>query len=133
MVEAALTPRLIQEGAELLQALDAAGLSPDAAFWFYFSDINAWKLVLAEVKVGQDGPREVYKRIQRALGARSDKIKTLSLDDVAVAKPDDPVVSVIKRAVRTGPETAGMRFSQNVIDGVLIEDAYIYRLAKPAA
>ncbi len=133
MVEATLTPELIQEGAELLKALDAAGLSPDAAFWFYFSDINAWKLVLAEVKVGPQGPREVYKQIQRTLGALSDKIKTLSLDDVAVAKPDAPVVSVLKRAVRTGPGIGGIRFSQNVIDGVLIEDAYIYRLAKPAA
>ncbi len=133
MVEATLTPELIQEGAELLNALDAAGLSPDAAFWFYFSDINAWKLVLAEVKVGPQGPREVYKQIQRTLGALSDKIKTLSLDDVAVAKPDAPVVSVLKRAVRTGPGIGGIRFSQNVIDGVLIEDAYIYRLAKPAA
>ncbi len=133
MVEAALTPQLIQEGADLVQALDAAGLAPDAAFWFYLSDINAWKLVLAEMKVGSQGPREVYKQIQRTLGALSDKIKNLSLDDVAVAKPDAPVVSVLKKAVRTGPGIAGIRFSQNMIDGVLIEDAYIYRLAKPAA
>ena len=132
MVETALTPPLIQEGGELLQALDKAGLAPDAAFWFYFSDVNAWKLVLAEMKVGPRGPREVYKQIQRTLGALSDKIKTLSLADVAVAKPDAPIVSVLKRAVRTGPGIGGIRFSQNVIDGVLIEDAYIYRLAKPA-
>jgi hypothetical protein len=133
MVEAALTPQLIQEGADLVQALDAAGLAPDAAFWFYFPDINAWKLVLAEMKVGPQGPREVYKQIQRTLGALSDRIKTLSLDDVAVAKPDAPVVSVLKKALRTGPGIGGIRFSQNIIDGVLIEDAYIYRLAKPAA
>ena len=132
MVEAALTPQLIQEGAELLQALDKAGLAPDAAFWFYFSDVNAWELVLAELMVGPRGPREVYKQIQRTLGALSDKIKTLSLADVVVAKPDAPIVSVLERAVRTGPGIGGIRFSQNVIDGVLIEDAYIYRLAKPA-
>ena len=132
MVGTALTPQLIEEGAELLRALDAAGLIPDAAFWFYFSDINAWKLVLAEMRVGPAGPREVYKQVQRALGTRADKIKSFSLADVVVAKPDAPVVSVLKRALRVERNAGGVRFSQNVIDGVLIEDAYIYRLAKSA-
>ena len=132
MVGAALTPQLIEEGAELLQALNAAGLTPDAAFWFYFSDINAWKLVLAEMRVGPDGPREIYRQVQRTLDARSDKIRSFSLADVVVAKPDAPIVSVLKRALRVERNAAGVRFSQNVIDGVLIEDAYIYRLAKPA-
>ena len=132
MVDAALTPQAIQEGAELLQALDEAGLTPDAAFWFYFSDINAWKLVLAEMRVGPDGPREVYRQVQRALSNRADKIKSFSLADVVVAKPDAPVVSVLKRALRVERNAGGVRFSQNMIDGVLIEDAYIYRLAKPA-
>jgi len=132
MVGAALTPQLIEEGAELLQALDASGLTPDAAFWFYFSDINAWKLVLAEMRVGPDGPREVYKQVQRTLDALSDTIKSFSLADVVVAKPDAAVVSVLKRALRVERNAGGVRFSQNVIDGVLIEDAYIYRLAKPA-
>jgi hypothetical protein len=134
MVEAALTPQLIQEGADLVQALDAAGLTPDAAFWLYSPDINAWKLVLADVKVGSQGPREVYRQIQRTLRALSDKITILSLDDVVAAKPDAPVVSVLKKvARRAGPGIGGIRFSQSMIDGVLIEDAYIYRLAKPAA
>jgi len=40
-------------------------------------------------------------------------------------------VSVLKKALRVEPGARGIRFSQNVIDGVLIEDAYVYRLAKP--
>lgn len=133
MVKTALTPQLIQEGAELLQALDTAGLAPDAAFWLYFPDVNAWKLVLADMKVGPQGPRGVYRQVQRVLGTLSDTVKALSLADIAVAKPDAPVVAVLRRAIRTGPGVGGIRFSQNVIDGVLIEDAYIYRLAKPAS
>src|SRR5262245_55176043 len=116
MVGAALTPQLIEEGAELLQALDAAGLTPDAAFWFYFSDISAWKLVLAEMRVGPDGPREVYRQVQRTLDAHSDRIKSFSLADVVVAKPDAPIVSVLKRALRVERNAGGVRFSQNVID-----------------
>ena len=44
MVETQLTPELMEEGAALVRALDEAGLSPDAALWFYFPDINAWKI-----------------------------------------------------------------------------------------
>lgn len=133
MVEASLTPQLVEEGAALIQALDAADMSPDAAFWFYMPDIKAWKLVLAEIKVGSQGPREIYKQIQRVLSSLSKEARALALEDIALAKPDAPVVSVLRKAVRTGPGISGIRFSQNIIDGVLIEDAYIYRLAKPDA
>ena len=109
-------------------------MSPDAAFWFYMPDIKAWKLVLAEVKVGSQGPREVYKQVQRVLNSLSKTTtEALPLEDIVLAKPDSPVVSVLRKAIRTSPGISGIRFSQNVIDGVLIEDAYIYRLAKPAA
>jgi len=108
MVGTALTPQLIEEGAELLRALDAAGLTPDAAFWFYFSDINAWKLVLAEMRVGPAGPREVYKQVQRALGTRADKIKSFSLADVDVeagrpsrVRPEESTTRRTQRGRRT--------------------------------
>jgi hypothetical protein len=133
MVGTSLTPKLIEEGAALVQALDKAGVSPDAAFWFYSSDIQGWKLVLAEMKLGPEGPRKIYRQIQRTLSSLPQDDRAISLDDVAVAKPDAPIVAVLKRAVRTGPGVSGIRFTQNVVDGILIEDAYIYRLAKPAA
>jgi len=83
------------------------------------------------MRVGPSGPREVYKQVQRTLDALSNSIEAISLADVVVAKPDAPVVSVLKKALRVEPGARGIRFSQNVIDGVLIEDAYVYRLAKP--
>ena len=41
--------------------------------------------------------------------------------------PDAPVVALLRTAIRTGPGISGIRFKNNVIDGTLIEDAYIYR------
>jgi hypothetical protein len=130
MVEVQLTQQLIDQGAQVVSALDRAGVQPDAAFWFYFPDIRAWKLVLADVKLGSQGPREIYKRIQRTL-ANAPAANAISLDDVVLAKPDAAVVAVLKKAVRTGPGISGVRFTQNMIDGVLVEDAYIYRLSQP--
>ena len=133
MVETQLTPELIREGATLVEALDRSGVSPDAAFWLYYPDIAVWKLLLAEVKVGHAGPREVYREVQKTLNGLRAQITHLSLEDVAVAKPDDPVIKLLSTVVATGPKLEGFRFTHNVVNGTLIEDAYIYRLKRPAA
>jgi hypothetical protein len=128
MVETDLTEEMIKTGAALIGKLDERGMQPDAAFWFYFPDLEAWKLVIAEVKVGKQGPKEVYRQVQKILGKFSRELHGLSLDDVALAKPDAPMVAILRVAIRTGPGISGIRFKHNVINGTLIEDAYIYRL-----
>ncbi len=127
MVETSLTKELIEAGATLVRKLDESGLQPDAAFWLYFPDLQAWKLVLVEVKVGQVGPHKVYRDVQKTL-TDAPELGDLALDDVAIAKPDSPVVALLRTAIRTGPGISGIRFKNNVINGTLIEDAYIYRL-----
>jgi hypothetical protein len=129
MVGTQLRQDLIDAGAALIRMLDESGLRPDAAFWFYFPDAQAWKLVLAEVRVGTDGPKEVYRRIQRILGKSREQFSALSLDDVTLATPDAQLVNVLRMALRTSPNISGIRFSNNAINGTVIEDAYIYRLA----
>lgn len=128
MVETILRQELIEAGAALIRRLDESRLQPDAAFWFYFPDAQAWKLVLAEVKVGTQGPKEVYRQIQRLLLKEPKEFAELSLDAVALTKPDAPLINLLRTAVRTGPGISGIRFSNNVINGTVIEDAYIYRL-----
>lgn len=128
MVENQLRKELIDAGAALIRKLDESGLQPDAAFWFYFPDAQVWKLVVAEIKVGKNGPKEVYRLIQRMLGKGNPEFEELSLDDLALIKPDAPLVTLLRTAVHTGSGVHGIRFSNNVVNGTVIEDAYIYRL-----
>ena len=128
MVETNLTKEMMESGARLIDKLDERGIQPDAAFWFYFPDLQAWKIVIAEVKLGKQGPKEVYRQIQKVLSKFSQELHGLSLDDVALANPDSPVVALLRVAMRTGPGIGGIRFKHNVINGTLIEDAYIYRI-----
>lgn len=128
MVETDISKELIDAGAELIRRLDARGMQPDAAFWFYFPDIGAWKLVLAEVRVGKTGPKDIYRDIQKILTVAKEELGAIELDDIALAKPDAPMVGLLRAAVRTGPGIGGIRFTHNVVNGTLIEDAYIYRL-----
>ena len=57
------------------------------------------------------------------------ELGSLSLDSVTLAKPDSLVVSLLRAAIRTEHDINGIRFTNNVINGTLVEDAYIYRLA----
>lgn len=127
MVETNLTNELIEAGANLVRKLDAQSLAPDAAFWFYFPDTQAWKLVLVEVKMGQVGPRKIYREVQKTL-ADAPELGGLTLDDVSIAKPDTPIIALLRTAVHTGPGITGIRFRNHVIGGTLIDDAFIYRL-----
>jgi hypothetical protein len=127
MVDQILTNEMIESGKALIQKMDEKGIQPDAALWLYFPDIQAYKLLIAEIKVGKIGPRDIYKKIQNIL-SKLPKEKKLSLDDIALAKPNAPIIALLKVALKTDPGISGIRFTNNVINGTVVEDAYIYRL-----
>jgi hypothetical protein len=129
MVSTDLRQDLIDTGAALVQRLDDAGAQPDAALWLYEPEVKTWKLVLAEAKAAKQGPKEAYRQIQKILATMpEEQRKVLALEDIAIANPDSPVISLLRLAVKTGPGISGIRFRNNVINGTLIDDAYIYRL-----
>jgi hypothetical protein len=129
MVESNLTRELIEAGAKLVKKLDEDGLAPDAAFWLYSPEEQTWKLLLAEVKLAKKGPKAAYSEVQKLLAKHADELANIKLDDLVIENPDSRIVGLIRKAVRTGPATTGIRFKNNVIDGTLIDDAYIYRAA----
>ena len=122
-----LTDELIEGGALLLKEPDAAHVTVDAAFWFYYPEQDIWKLVLSLPTVVKRGPRAAYSKIQKAIAKFGNK-HLLTLNDIAIAKIGAPIVRILQSAIRTGPGISGIRFSNNVINGQLISDAYIYRL-----
>jgi hypothetical protein len=127
MVDTEISQQMINSGARLVQQLDAIDLAPDAAFWMYFPDTKTWKLAIFDQRVEKIGPKEIYSKIKSVLDKYSKEIQ-LSLDNVALMKTNAPLLALLRTAVRTGPGIAGIRFKRNVVNGTLIEDAYIYRL-----
>ncbi len=129
MVESNLTKELIDAGAKLVKKLDERGLAPDAAFWLYSSEKQTWKLLLVEVKLAKKGPKAAYSEVQKVLQKYAQELENIKLDDLVLERPDARIVQLIRKAVRTGPAVSGIRFKNNVVDGTLIDDAYIYRAA----
>ena len=87
------------------------------------------KLLLVEAKLAKKGPREVYSEIQKIMTKYGNELGDLKLSDLVLERPDARIVELIRKALRTGPKVNGIRFKNNMIDGALIDDAYIYRIA----
>jgi len=128
MVKDILTKEMIQAGADLVHRLDAAQLEVSASLWLYIPDANLWRLVIASPAVKNEGPKRVYQKIQSVLSQVPDAAYKVTLSDISVVEHTDPLVTVLRTAVKTGMGISGLRFSRNTINGHFIEDAYLYRV-----
>ena len=127
MVAMPLDEGQITAGADLLEQLDAANVHVGAALWYYFPDNENWRLLLSLPRLVRQGPRAAYREVQKALSKLGGEV-AISLDDVAITKPEDRVFKLLRIAISTRPGISRLRFSRNVINGELVEDALIYRL-----
>jgi len=128
VVKESLSSELISAGAELTRQLDDARLLIDACLWFYTTDSNAWRFIIASPEVRAHGPKWMYKKIQTVIFKMPPEQPTIPLKDISVVDDQDPLIALLRVLIRTGDEISNIRFSQIVINGALIEDAYIYRI-----
>ena len=119
-------------GEALVKKLDKSDFDIKAAFWFYMSEPDEWRLFLASPLVDEKGPKEAYKKVQAQLPKLKKEFTRdyeLSLQNISLVSPKDNLITLLKTAVKTGPGISHIRFARNVINNVFIEDAYIYRVA----
>ncbi len=114
----------IQEGAATVRELDAQGVSVPVALWVRFQDQPYWKLALS--LPGLRNPREAYRRIQRAI--QKGNLQTLTLNDVALLRPDAPLISNAAMLFRTGNGISSITSSNNSVNGQVLPDMYVYRM-----
>lgn len=123
-----LPAELTAAGESLLHALDAAGAGPDMAFWLWFRDIAEWRLVLGGGRLVRHGPQIAQSRIRRLL-AESPRFDPLTMALIGIPRRGARVTETMRSALRTGPGIHGVRLHDNVLNGVRVQRAYIYRIA----
>ena len=128
MVKADLTTEMIVAGRGLLELLDRQKFRAKACFWFYFTESDRWRFVVASPEVRAKGPHAAYRKIQALARKVPHAAELFAPGDVTVVKDNDPLVTLLRKAVSTGPGISGIRFTSNSVNGTFIDDAYIYRL-----
>lgn len=121
--------KYISEGKQLIEELDKVQFPVKSALWFYYSDSDSWKLLIASPNLEGEGPIKVYKYIQQILEKM--ELKYLTLNDISVIALLHSLIQLLSSAVSTGEKSiSGIRFTANTINNTYIEDAFIYRLSK---
>ena len=98
-----------------------------AGFWLYYPESEEWRLVIATPLVDEQGSLRTYSQLQPVL--LSIQPSDLSLQNIAVMSPGDPLVKAFRGALRTSPGPSDIRFPRGTIEGrTYIEGAHVYRL-----
>jgi len=128
MVKTEPTDHMITAGAEFVRQLDSARLEVIAGLWFYETDEETWRFIVGSPEVRTRGSNAVYRKIENVLGKLGDARSVFSLGVIRAVKDVDPLLNLLRIAVRTGPGIHNIRFTRSSVNGHFVEDAYIYRL-----
>lgn len=129
LVKEGLSSEMISAGAEFARHLLNSQLITDGLLWLYSPENNAWSFVIASPEVRTRGPKKVYQDVRAVLSRIPKDEQRIPFDSIVVLDSNDPLILLLRTAITTGQGISGIRFSRNVINGVLIDDAYIYKLA----
>lgn len=127
MVKEILVNEYIEEAINLINELDNNNIKVDSALWYYFEEAEEWRFIIATPIVDEKGLFEAYKIIGNIINKNNIFYHT-PLNKLTLMSPNDPLIKLLKHGVRTGPKLAKIRFQNNFINNVFIEDALIYRL-----
>jgi hypothetical protein len=127
MVKETLVEKDISDGKKLILHLDDSEFKVTSAFWLYTSESEAWFLYLASNYVDNHNKKRAYEFIQKEL-LKFDPAIGLPLSSINPVGVNNTYGNLLKIVVSTGPHTLNeIRLKNVVINGVMIEDALIYR------
>ena len=127
MAAAVLVDSDVEMGRELLRILDETKFPVTAAAWIFFPDIEEWRLVIRTPKA-EKNLQQALLELAVSLDERGDLRRRLDLSRVRLVPPKDKMLAAMGSVVRV-EGTSNIRFARNVINGVVVDDALIYRLA----
>jgi len=127
MVKNTLVEVDIIDGRKILEMLDKTDLNISCAFWYYLTDIEEWRLIFSTINIETDGPKKTYGKIQKVLNKSKEKF-SIPLEAITLISPKHQLIGLLKMFINTGPGISGARLTGNIINGILIKDAYIYRI-----
>lgn len=127
MATAILVDADVDMGREFIRILDEASFPVTGAAWIFFPDVEEWRLVIRTPKA-EKNLQQALLEIAVALDSQGDLRKRLDLSRVKLVPPKDRMLAAMGSVVRADGLST-IRFSRNIVNGVLIDDALIYRLA----
>jgi hypothetical protein len=131
MGEKALVETKIDDSIRLIQQLDTDVNSPSLVLWYYYDDIDEWRLLIAGPTFDVLLPRQehvAYGRLVDAMAIISPSY--LSISDLKLLITTSPLANALHFLVRTNPTGISRAyFSSTTLNGIFIKDMVILRCA----
>jgi len=115
----------VEWGNQILGLLDAAKFPVPVALWIRRGEEERWRLLLATPLYDRLGPLEAYDKLISTLWS-------YDLDWVSsplqLKSTRTPLVRELRRISKRFPDTVGRHLGGQMIGGVWVEEAYVYRI-----
>ena len=116
----------IGRGAELLDALDRAGLKVGVALWTFLSEYEDWRLVISSRQFDTPDLRAAYRLLHDSLAAAGFTPKNIPA--IMILPTTDPFIRELRRLFGKAKSVDGMRLGGQMIGDRFVQDAYVYRI-----
>lgn len=126
MDNAALVSFDIENGNEIVKALDQAGTPPKVALWAKLPEYEDWRLVIASDQLSQSGSLYGYNQINSAI--KQAGISALKRPSIALRPMNRPFIKALRQAFGGAKEVYGMRLGGQTFGDQYLEDAFVYRI-----
>jgi hypothetical protein len=131
MAEEALVESLVADSVRLVEQLDKQGIPPSNVLWYFFSDAEEWRLLVAGPLFDSLLPKDESQAYQRLAGAIGDaNLHSLTIADVKLVRTNDPVLLATKLVINT-PSNGVVRahFRDNTLNGIFVKEMLVLRAA----
>lgn len=116
----------IENGKEVIDALDKAGKPPQVALWAKLPEYDDWRLVIASDRINQSSSLNGYQEITAALEQAG--IPFLKRPAIFLRPMDKPFIQALRRIFGHAADTFGMRLGSQTFGDQYVEDAFVYRI-----
>lgn len=116
----------IENGKEVIAALDRDGKTPNVALWAKLPDYEDWRLVIASEHLDQSSSLSGYEEINAAM--KKAGISYRKRPAIYWRPMDKPFIQALRRAFKSASDTYGMRLGGQMFGDQYVEDAFVYRI-----
>ena len=131
MGEKALVESQIADAVQLIQKLDADGNSPSLAAWYFYDDVDVWRLVIAGPAFDALLPKQeavAYRKLVEAMANLS--LSSLSVSDLKLVSTNSPLPQALRILIRTSSTgTSRAHFANTTLNGIFMKEMIILRSA----
>ncbi len=116
----------IENGKEVINALDNDGKTPNVALWAKLPDYEGWRLVIASDRLDHSSSLSGYDEINAAM--RKAGISYRKRPAIYWRPMNKPFIQALRQAFASAKDTYGMRLGGQKFGDQYLEDAFVYRI-----